>query len=228
MDEDTSQTLLAHTNLQKIYGDAMSTPNLYQRILKVMEAVPYVQKDATVQAGAGRSYKGVTHDAVISKLRVAMIKHGIVMTVQQTSEACVEGQTKGGAPKLRYEAWYTITLINADDPSERESYPIHAHAEDSGDKAPGKAVSYAVKMALLKAFALETGENDESRYQPEEVTYITDEQAADLEALIEEVGADRTKFLRYFKVASPAEIPASRYAAAVKALESKRQKEGAA
>lgn len=35
---------------------------------------------------------------------------------------------------------------------------------DNADKAPGKALSYAKKYAMLKLFEIETGENDESRY----------------------------------------------------------------
>lgn len=147
---------------------ATETKNIHQRILAVMAAVPYVQKDATVEAGGGRSYKGVTHDAVVAKLRAPMIEHGIVLSVSQTAEHAIEGQTKSGGAKIRYEAWYDVTLYNADQPDDCVTYRVHAHAEDGGDKAPGKAMSYATKTVLLKAFALETGESDESRYKPDE------------------------------------------------------------
>jgi hypothetical protein len=40
---------------------------------------------------------------------------------------------------------------------------VSAHANDQGDKAPGKALSYAVKSAILKVLMIETGESDESR-----------------------------------------------------------------
>ena len=36
---------------------------------------------------------------------------------------------------------------------------------DNADKAPGKALSYAKKYAVLKLFEIETGEDEESRYQ---------------------------------------------------------------
>jgi hypothetical protein len=35
---------------------------------------------------------------------------------------------------------------------------------DNADKAPGKAISYAKKYAVLKLFEIETGEDEESRY----------------------------------------------------------------
>lgn len=200
--------------------------NLHQRILAVMAAVPYVQKDATVQAGGGQSYKGVTHDAVAAKLRKPMIEHGIVMKVTQSAEHVVEGQTRSGTPKIRYEAWYDVTLYNADKPEESMTYQVHAHAEDGGDKAPGKAMSYATKMALLKAFMLETGESDESRYQPDEIAYITTDQAEDIRQWIEDTGTDEAKFLGWIKADSIESIPANSYKRALNALKKKAEKGG--
>ena len=60
---------------------------------------------------------------------------------------------------------------------------VAGHANDSGDKAAGKAQSYAVKTALLKVFALETGVDDESRaFDPSE---YTPEQKATFDELLE-------------------------------------------
>lgn len=172
------------------------TKNLTQRILAVMGDVDFVGKDTDVEAGGGRSYKGVSHDAVIKALRGPMTKHGIVLRVEQTAEQAVHGQTKAGHPKIRYEGWYTVWLINADQPDDALSYPINAHAEDSGDKAPGKCISYAVKTVLLKAFALETGENDEHRHKPEEVAVIDDDSLLNLRALLQDTDTDEEAFVQ--------------------------------
>jgi hypothetical protein len=48
---------------------------------------------------------------------------------------------------------------------------LPSHALDNGDKAPGKAISYATKYALLKTFLLETGEDEESRHNPSEYDF---------------------------------------------------------
>lgn len=53
---------------------------------------------------------------------------------------------------------------------------------------------------------------------------ITDDQAANLQAMIDEVGADKEAFLKYMGVESLAAIPASAYKGAVAALEKKRKK----
>ena len=60
---------------------------------------------------------------------------------------------------------FTATFINAEKPDEMVVIDIPAHALDSGDKAPGKAMSMAKKYALLHMFLLETGEEEESRAQ---------------------------------------------------------------
>jgi hypothetical protein len=52
--------------------------------------------------------------------------------------------------------------------------------------------------------------------------FVTEQQVADLEALITEVNADRARFLKYIKVASLAQIPAANFATVVSLLESKR------
>lgn len=202
--------------------------NIYQRILAVASDVGYVKKDVKVQAGSAGNYAGVSHDAVVAKLRGAMIKHGVAMSVTQTAEHITEGQTKSGAPKIRYAAWYTMRLINADAPEQIVEQSIHVHAEDGGDKAPGKSISYAVKMLLLKTFLLETGENDESRHLPDEVAVCTDEQVAEIIEMMLHSGVDREKFLAWIGVANPAEIPAARYDAAVKTLQARIDKNEAA
>jgi len=56
-----------------------------------------------------------------------------------------------------------VDLINIDKPEDKISTISHGFALDPQDKAFGKAYSYAYKTALLKAFMIETGENDESR-----------------------------------------------------------------
>lgn len=146
--------------------------NIYQRINEVRKTVGFVVKDKTVSAGAGGTYKAVTHDQVTGILRDAMIQHGVVFfpnlesSVMNPPMVNVDGtQSK----QSRYDATYTFTFVNADDPEDRFSVKMEAQAMDNGDKAPGKALSYAVKYALLKIFMLETGENEEARYQKGDV-----------------------------------------------------------
>jgi hypothetical protein len=139
--------------------------NIYQRINAVRKAIGYVQKDKAVSTGGG-SYKAVTHDTVTGMVRAALIEHGIVIVPSVLN--AVFHQKEPDAKQRLYEATYQIDFVNMDDPADRITTQQNAHALDNGDKAPGKAQSYATKYAILKLFSIETGEDEESRYQQEE------------------------------------------------------------
>ena len=197
--------------------------NIYQRINEVRKRVNYAKKDKEV---SGQGYKAVTHDAVTALLRNHLIDFGVV-TVPRLVSSTIEkiGETKNGSPIIRYAGKYEVDFVNCDDPEDRITVPGEAHANDHGDKAPGKATSYATKYAMLKLFNIETGEDDESRVEPyEALKRIDAEQAANIEALITEVKADKAKFLKWMQAESVEDIRARDYDEAVKALEAKRSK----
>ena len=154
--------------------------NIYQKINAVRAAVSYVQKDKSVSTGGG-SYKAATHDAVTAALRKHLIDQGIVCV-----PSLIDSHTdpKGeGEKQYRYRATYSFDFINADMPEEKVSIVMEGHAMDNADKAPGKAISYDKKYAVLKLFEIETGEDEESRYQREEL---------DTEAMILEMAKSET------------------------------------
>lgn len=140
----------------------MENLNLYQRINEIRKKVDYIQKDKAVSTGGG-SYKAVTHDAVTGILRQHLNEFGIICIPNLvTSKA---NDRVGDAKQFRYDATYSFQFVNADKPDESITIVIEAHAMDNADKAPGKALSYAKKYAVLKLFEIETGEDEESRYQ---------------------------------------------------------------
>lgn len=141
----------------------MSNKNIYQRINAVMIEVKYIQKDGSI-SGSGPSYKAVTHDMVTAKLRESIVKNGIVVRLEQLkSEMIQERDVEKNIKMHLYSGQYNVHFVNIDKPDDFATVSITAHAADNGDKAPGKAASYATKYAMLKLFSLETGENDESR-----------------------------------------------------------------
>ena len=136
--------------------------NIFQRINEVRKIVPYIQKDAKVQG-----YRAVTHDAVTARLHDALVKQGIIVLASIVSAETIEGTTANGGRRVTYRGTYRVSLVNMDDPQDRIELDIEAHADDMSDKAPGKCLSYAVKLILLKVFSLETGENEEGRMESE-------------------------------------------------------------
>ena len=137
--------------------------NVHQRINEVRKAVSYLQKEKEV-TGAG-TYKVVTHDQVTAAVREHLIAQGILVVPRLLSSKVADTGTvtKNSVPIIRYEAWFEIDYVNCDDPQDKVTVPTEAHALDQGDKAPGKAISYATKYTMLKLFSIETGEDEEAR-----------------------------------------------------------------
>jgi len=144
--------------------------NIYQRINAIRSQVAYIQKDKTVQ-----TYRAVSHDMVVAVTRPYFVSEGVIVYPEQergqmnAKERKTDSKTGAevwDAMRL-YEGAYMIHFVNQDDPADRITVKVEAHANDNGDKAPGKAVTYATKSAILKVLMLETGENDESRIPQE-------------------------------------------------------------
>ena len=150
----------------------MGEKNIYQRVNAVMQEVAYVQKDVSVSGGG--SYKAVSHDMVLAVLRPAMLAQGIVTVVELVDGGITQFRDLKIDVKMHmYEAVYRVHFVNMGDPKDVITVTVPAHANDTGDKAPGKATSYAVKYAMLKTFGLETGENEESRmYEAPQFTEV--------------------------------------------------------
>jgi hypothetical protein len=136
------------------------TLNIYQRVNAVRQKIDYIQKDKSVSTGGG-SYKAVTHDMVTAMVRQHMIEAGIVCYPTLVESASLPKEPE--AKQFRYEATYDFAFVNIDQADDRICIRIQAHAMDNADKAPGKALSYAKKYAVLKLFEIETGEDEESR-----------------------------------------------------------------
>lgn len=145
----------------------MSEKNLYQRIIAVMAEVDTVYKNAKVNVTKTASYSAVLHDDVTKLIHPQAVKHGIVLlpSMGDTQYERHEFTDGYGNPKVSHviKTWAHVKLINADNPTEQESLSAFAYAFDSGDKASGKAFSMAVKYCMLKAFMLESADNEEDR-----------------------------------------------------------------
>ena len=140
--------------------------SLFQRINEVRKKIDYIKKEKAVQ-----NYKAVTHDQVTALLRDHMVSVGIVIYPTLVSSVTIDTgeKTSKGTPIIRVEAVYDFVFVNIDDTKDSFTARVSAHANDQGDKAPGKALSYAKKALVLKVFEIETGEDDESRYQTADV-----------------------------------------------------------
>ena len=123
--------------------------NVHQRLAAAMAEVDYIQKEKK----QGMNYTIVSHDAVTAKVRPVLLKNGIVYYPVRC-----EHLHNGN----RAECSLTVRFVNVDDPTDCFDVPTFGYGIDTQDKGPGKAMSYAVKYALLKALGLETGDDPDT------------------------------------------------------------------
>ena len=101
---------------------------------------------------------------------------------------------------------------------------------DVGDKASYKAMTGALKYALLQSFLLATGDDPEderadSRTAPGSERLITAEQARELQGLIDETGTELERVLAYYKVSALSEMTEASYPRALELLRRKLGKQ---
>jgi hypothetical protein len=74
--------------------------------------------------------------------------------------------TKTNTLFMRVETVYRF--VNIDNPSEYIETTVYGDGIDTGDKATGKAMTYADKYALMKAYKLSTGDDPDKEASPEQ------------------------------------------------------------
>lgn len=148
--------------VSRLATDLAPPLGIYTKLHAVMQEVDYIQKEKK----QGMRYSIVTHDAVTAKVRPIMVKHGVLyypasLTLNQQGN--------------RTECQMVVRFVSVEDGS---SIDVHSagYGIDDQDKGPGKAISYAVKYALLKALGLESGDDPDVEqdvvHEPQQVLDI--------------------------------------------------------
>lgn len=169
--------------------------NIYQRLNEVRKQVAYIQKDKQV---TGQGYMAITHDAVTSAVREHLISNGVIVVPSLVDSAVKETgtTTSKGVPIIRLEARFDVSFVNMDEPTDKVTLRIESHALDQGDKAPGKATSYATKYAMLKVFSIETGEEEEERLPAKGNGKLLAETITPTSGAWDAVASERREFIR--------------------------------
>ena len=139
----------------------ISKLNIHQRMLKATDEIGKVVKGLTVEAGGGKGYKAVGESDIIGAVKPVEIMNGIYsypVSRKIIESAIIEfGKYNTKHQFMRVETLYRF--VNIDNPSEYLEQISFADGLDSGDKAPGKAMTYCDKYALMKAYKIETGDD---------------------------------------------------------------------
>jgi len=149
--------------------------NIIQKMNAITSVMPYIEK--TMRVGTGtNSYKAVKEGDVLKAVKPLEKLYGVYSApisskiVAQDILKVVEYDKE----KLKYYMRIEMTtrFHNEDNPTDFLDIISFGDGNDSLDKAPGKATTYAFKNALCKAYKIESGDDPDqnpSDPSPEEL-----------------------------------------------------------
>lgn len=145
----------------------ISDMNLFEKLAAITAEIGTVEKTLTVENGK-KSYSAVAEKTVLDAVKPAEKKYRVFSypTSRRQTTRIVEREymTDGQVRKLNVvlagiEVIYRF--VNMDRPDEFIDTIAFGAGMDTGDKAPGKAMTYADKYALMKMYKISTGDNND-------------------------------------------------------------------
>ena len=134
--------------------------NIYEKLIEVRKAVPYLQKEAK-----GHQYNYVSSSQVLSAVRRRMDEVGL-MLIPTITNTKVSAENDGKRTTYFTELWIDFTWVNAEKPDETVKSSWYGQGIDiAGERGVGKALTYAEKYYLLKTFNIATDKDDPDSFQ---------------------------------------------------------------
>lgn len=152
--------------------------NIFQRVAAITAELGTVAKNLNVSAGKG-SYKAVSERDIIDAVKPLEAKYRVYsypsnrMILEsenlETEKTYNGNTTKSTTFFTRVQTEYTF--VNIDKPEEKFTTIVFSEGIDPGDKGSGKAMTYADKYAVMKAYKISTGDDpDQEASEPAKYT----------------------------------------------------------
>ena len=208
--------------------------NIFQKMSIATSKIQNVAKNLKIGEGTKSEYKAVSEKDVLAVVKPIESEVGIYSYPYSRNvikEERVTFQNKFGETEnfiIRIKTVYRF--INIDKTDEFIDITTYGDGVDNQDKAPGKAMTYPDKYALLKAYKISTGDDPDNNKSKE--MKLTQKDTQDLQsmyipkldALVAETETDYEDILKYFKVKSNIEMTIPQLRQAVAILEKKKNK----
>ena len=199
--------------------------NLRQKLAEVRRRIGYIQKRGHNERA---NYSYVTAADIAGSVGDILAELGVVVIPRLEDISYESAAGHGEATRMaRVVMAYTFADV---DSGEEVVAKVAGQGLDPGDKAPYKAMTGALKYALLQSFLLATGDDPEddrldARFTaPNAERLISGEQVRELQTLIEDTETELERVLAYYKVASLSELTETAYRRAVEVLNRKLAK----
>ena len=206
----------------------MENLNIFQKMSKITEKINKVAKNLNVGIGKNQ-YRAVGEADVLAEVKPAEVEFGVysypikrdvILTDTLTSTTEYQGEMKEKITIfMRIKTIYRF--VNIDNPNDYLEIETLGDGVDSQDKAPGKAMTYADKYALLKAYKIETGEDPDQKLSGDlkHIELITEEQKEQLLNL----GTDLQAMSDFYKKSSIDKITKIEASQAIQAKTKRQQ-----
>lgn len=156
--------------------------NLYQRLLAIENELQTVAKNFEI--GTGKyAYKAVSEADIKRAVRPLEYKYGVKSFPVYSDELCNDPIMNGDRVNFHLRLKITYRFVNVDNPDEYVDVPCYGDGIDTGDKAPGKAQTYATKYALMMMYHMITGDDPDKEASKEYKGNATPEQVERINAL---------------------------------------------
>lgn len=207
--------------------------NIYKRLMQATQEIGAVAKN--LEVGYGRNaYKAAGEADVLHAVKQVEQKCGIYsypVARKIIGDQILESEGADGKTKrqlmMRIEVVYRF--VNIDDPDDFIEITSYGDGVDSQDKAPGKAMTYADKYALMKAYKIITGEDPDQNASQDlrraAPATISADKAKALEALLTEKGIRPEYACGLYKCKALAELTETKHANIVQHIDDIKKKQ---
>jgi hypothetical protein len=163
------ESMTMHNGTSALVLGSSMPPMIYRKMSDVMREIGAVGKDQKNTA-QGFKFRGI--DQFVNALYPALTRHGVFMAPRalrhdQEIKEVVRSNGKSGVDK--HVAIMMEYTFYAEDGSHVTVGPIPAEGLDSGDKATNKALSAALKYALIQTFSIPTEDMAEADLESPEM-----------------------------------------------------------
>lgn len=145
--------------------------NIYEKMSLITDEIGVIEKGLKVQINKSSSYKAVSERDVLDAVKPIEKKYRVYSYPSKRDlidrDTLVKTTDYGTTNTLFMRIETTYRFVNIDNPNEFVETIVYGDGLDTGDKAPGKAMTYADKYALMKAYKLSTGDDPDKEASPE-------------------------------------------------------------
>ena len=210
--------------------------NIYEKMAEITAAINTVAKNLQVDTGKGKGYKAVSEADVLAAVKPIEKQFG-VYSYPYDREIVESGelvnQTQYGERKSLFLRVKTVyRFVNTEKTDEYIDIVTYGDGVDTQDKAPGKAMTYGDKYALLKAYKIQTGDDPDQNASGELVSQnirtqkIGTDKIAAISTRANNMGLPLETILHQYKLASIGDMTEEQFYDCVQRLNAEEKKRG--